>query len=213
MVCLHSSAFLSSPPALWQTFDDLPGILRFFSHMLRWASACHLHGVERGWHKLVLFTLMVEYSKQRKWKEGNFPSDTYTLSHPTFHIPQQTEKHCTDLQEGGDRQFQAHWKSLVSVDRGLCHVCKVLFASSFFFFHKLHRPALTLPICLFTWRAISFLAIWNRWLSWLWWETVFIVSHKIKHFLLTATSGLSLPPNDCVQHSVNLIITLNHQSW
>lgn len=115
----------------------------FFSHMLRWATACHLHGVERGWHKLVLFTLMVEYSKQRKWKEGNFPSDTYTLSHPTFHIPQQTEKHCTDLQEGGDRQFQAYWKSLVSVDRGLCHVCKVLFASSFFFFFS--QTAQTCP--------------------------------------------------------------------
>lgn len=194
-----------------------PGILHFFPHMLRWASACHLRGVERGVAQIGAFYSNGCILKGSVNERKGISPPTHPLSATlasTSHSRQKNTATLTCRKEvtvsGTLEKFGQCWqRSVLCLQSTVCQ----LFFSFFFFCYKLRTPTLTLPICLFAWRAISFLAVWYRWLSWLWWDAVFIVSHTDKHFLLTATSGRSLPSNDCVQHSVNLIITLNHQSW
>lgn len=64
----------------------------------------------------MLFAVMAEYSEPVKARGRDCTPTPFYLPHTT-----------TDSQKW---QFQALWKSLVSVDRGLCYIWEALFMQS-----------------------------------------------------------------------------------
>lgn len=200
MVRLHSSAFLSSPPALRQTFDDFPW---HFAPppQRRGASAVEMGlGLPSPWSGKGVAQIGAFYSNG--WILKGSVSERKGISPPTrtlratlpstYHSRQKNTATLTCRKEVTD-SFRRNGK----VWSVLTEVCAIfakysLPALFFFFFAHTHtRPDTPHMFIDLTCHLFSC----NLERSWLWWETVFIVSHMDTHFLLTATSGRSLPPN------------------
>lgn len=123
---LHSSVFLSAPAALQQTFDDFPWHFVLFvlrdelqlAISVEWGS---------GWHKLVLFTVMAEYSEPVKVRGQDFFFFSPLPSTPSQTLRKMANPTSTEEVTDSFRHDKPLWKSLASVDK----VC-VMFGEALF---------------------------------------------------------------------------------